>query len=232
MKLSTFAYFLLAAPALAQGVHAPAEPAPATLATRPWEFGVFFGGGVGLGDRSSFSFTNAGVHLGKVLTDEHLPGFLRGQFEYSGDFLPYWQSFTPPPSLHTANYNFYNGESGSVQVPYSGGTFTGLSITPIQLRWNFKPGKRIVPYVQGAGGLIWTNHKYPPDVIVPRGVPGGTSVWNFTPQAGGGVRYFLRDRRSVDFQASVVHISSASLGDRNPGVNASVQFQIGYSWWR
>jgi hypothetical protein len=29
-----------------------------------------------------------------------------------------------------------------------------------------------------------------------------------------------------------VHISNASLGDSNPGVNATVQFQIGYSWWK
>ena len=34
------------------------------------------------------------------------------------------------------------------------------------------------------------------------------------------------------FEANAVHISSASLGDKNPGVNASVQFQIGYAWWR
>jgi lipid A 3-O-deacylase len=33
------------------------------------------------------------------------------------------------------------------------------------------------------------------------------------------------------FSANAVHISSASLGDKNPGVNASVQFQIGYTWW-
>jgi len=29
-----------------------------------------------------------------------------------------------------------------------------------------------------------------------------------------------------------VHISSASLGDRNPGVNASVQVQLGYTFWK
>jgi lipid A 3-O-deacylase len=29
-----------------------------------------------------------------------------------------------------------------------------------------------------------------------------------------------------------MHISNASLGDANPGVNATVQFQIGYSWWK
>jgi hypothetical protein len=29
-----------------------------------------------------------------------------------------------------------------------------------------------------------------------------------------------------------VHISSASLGDRNPGVNASIQVQVGYTIWK
>jgi hypothetical protein len=57
-------------------------------------------------------------------------------------------------------------------------------------------------------------------------------VWNFTPQGGVGVHWFVKPRRSIDFSANAVHISSASLGDRNPGVNASVQFSMGYSWWK
>ncbi len=217
----------------AQGVPASGNPAPAAavLATDPWEYGVFFGGGVGVGDRSDFSFTNAGARAGKVLTDQHGPSFLRGQFEYAGEILPYWQSFTPAPGERPTRYSF-DGQNGSVLLPYNGGTFTGVSITPIMLRWDLKPHRRFAPYLQGAGGLLWTNHKYPPDVIVPKGFPGGTSVWNFTPQGGLGLHYFLRDRQAVDFQVSAVHISSASLGDRNPGVNASIQFQIGYSWWR
>ncbi|XWK52478.1 acyloxyacyl hydrolase [Tunturiibacter empetritectus] len=52
------------------------------------------------------------------------------------------------------------------------------------------------------------------------------------PQGGVGLHYFLRPRRSIDFSANGVHISSASLGDRNPGVNASVQFSLGYTWWK
>ena len=59
-----------------------------------------------------------------------------------------------------------------------------------------------------------------------------TSVWNFTPQFGVGVHYFTRPKRSIDFGANAIHISSASLGDKNPGVNASVQFTLGYSWWK
>ncbi|RRA50247.1 acyloxyacyl hydrolase [Acidipila sp. EB88] len=237
MKQLSAALFCLLVPGIAaaqgSGTPAPANHAPASaaLATDPWEYGVFFGGGFGVGDRSDFSFTNAGVRVGKVLTNQYLPGFLRGQFEYAADFMPYWQSFTPAPSVRATTYTF-DGQTGSVPLPYGGGTFTGLSITPIILRWDLKPTKRIAPYLQGAGGLIWTNHKYPPDVLVPEGTSGGTSVWNFTPQFGVGLHYFVRDRQAIDLQASAVHISSASLGDRNPGVNASVQFQIGYSWWK
>ena len=217
----------------AQGAAATGNRAPASaaLATNPWEYGVFFGGGVGLGDRSDFSFTNAGVRVGKVLTAAHLPGLLRGQFEYAGELMPYWQSFTPPGSVRETKYTFQGG-TGYTPLLYNGGTFTGVSITPIMLRWDLTPTKHFAPYLQGAGGLIWTNHKYPPDIVVPKGVPGGTSVWNFTPQFGLGVHYFLKDRQAIDLQASAVHISSSSLGDRNPGVNASLQFQIGYSWWR
>ena len=40
------------------------------------------------------------------------------------------------------------------------------------------------------------------------------------------------EERSIDLGINAVHISSASLGDRNPGVNASIQVQIGYTFWK
>ena len=225
---------LLLAPTLRAQQPAPASdrPASAALGTLPWEYGVFFAGGIGVGDRSDFTFANAGVRVGKVLTNQHLPGLLRGQFEYAGELMPYWQSFTPAPNVHDAHVVYPDGSSGFLPEPYNGGTFSGVSITPIILRWDLKPGRRFAPFLQGAGGLIWTNHKYPPDIIVPEGQPGGTSIWNFTPQFGIGAHYFLRNGRSIDFAANAIHISSASLGDRNPGVNASVQLQIGYTFWK
>ncbi len=229
--LALAALLLLSRPLLAQGHPTGLAPASAALATDPLEYGAFFGGGVGLGARSDFSFTNAGVRVGKVLTDQHLSGFLRGQFEYAGELIPYWQSFTLAAGPRPVRYSS-DGQTGTVLLPYGGGTFTGITITPIILRWDLKPTGRWAPYIQAAGGLLWTNHKYPPDILVPKGVPGATSVFNFTPQGGGGIHYFLRDKQAIDFQISGVHISSASLGDRNPGVNASLQFQIGYSWWK
>jgi hypothetical protein len=63
-------------------------------------------------------------------------------------------------------------------------------------------------------------------------IDSGTSVWNFSPQGGGGIHFFTRDGRSLDLGVNGVHISSASLGDRNPGVNASVEVQLGYTFWK
>lgn len=203
-----------------------------------WDYGALFQGGVGLTeDRGSFRFLLAGAHLGKVLTGEVGTGLLRGNFEYAGELFPYWQSFTPKFARISCTAAT-DPESAVCSAPYTvGGTFTGVSVTPIILRWNFTHGERWMPWVQGAGGLLWTDHKYPAYGNLNRsdtnetGPGSDTSVWNFTPQFGVGTHFFVKPRRSVDFSANAVHISSASLGDRNPGVNASVQFSVGYSWW-
>jgi lipid A 3-O-deacylase len=151
--------------------------------------------------------------------------------------LPYFEAFTP--KFERVRCLQVPG-SGVIECssPYTvGGTYSGASLTPIILRWNLTGHGRLVPFAQAAGGLLWTNHKFPaygstvPNLNV-NGPNGETSVWNFTPQGGIGFHYFTTPRRSIDFTATGMHISSASLGDRNPGVNASVQFSVGYSWWK
>ena len=57
-----------------------------------WEYGVQVSGGVGLEDRTNYSFLNAGVHAGKVLTANYGSGVLRGNFEYGVEVIPFWQS--------------------------------------------------------------------------------------------------------------------------------------------
>jgi lipid A 3-O-deacylase len=185
----------------------------------PWDRGVFIDGGFGTSGETSDHFLNAGVRIGKVLTDAAGPGILRGQFEYAVELIPYWQAFTPKET-----YNLITVEPPR-QVT-TGGTYTGLSMTPVILRWNLVRWKRVMPWLQGGGGLLWTNHKFPPNG------PHGTSVWNFEPQIGVGIHYFVKPDQAITFAANAVHISNASLGDANPGVNATVQFQIGYTWWK
>jgi hypothetical protein len=214
----------------------PANPLESASARQPFEVGAILQGGNGFTDnRDGFHFIMAGAHAGKVLTGNFGPGLLRGNFEYAVEAFPYWQSFTPRFQRVSC---VQPGAIITCSAPYTvGGTFTGASITPIILRWNFATHGKITPWFQGAGGVLWTNHKYPSygDTTInltTNGPYGDASVWNFTPQAGVGMHYFTRHNRSIDFSINGIHISSASLGDRNPGVNASIQASVGYTWWK
>jgi hypothetical protein len=103
------------------------------------------------------------------------------------------------------------------------GAVYGASIKPFVFRWNFTANQRVVPYLHIAGGVLFTTSDVPPP---------NTSSINFTTQIGGGIHYFVRPDRSFDFGVDVVHHSNASLGDHNPGYNASVFFSVGYSWYK
>jgi len=204
------------------------NPAAQVRQAKSWEWGPFVNGGMGIGDRSDFKFLWAGAQAGKQLTPVLHAGMLSGQFEYAVNVMPLWQAYTPAAGVQTFVY-----QGQTYTEPVGGGTYRGVSITPVIFRWNFLTrSRRFQPWFQGAGGLIYTTHKFPPDVLVPHGEAGGTSVWNFTPQGGIGFHYFTRARRSIDLGLNAVHISSASLGDRNPGVNASLQIQVGYTFWK
>jgi hypothetical protein len=223
---------------------------PLRQEARPFNFGGLLQGGFGVTeDRGGFKFFMAGVHAGKVLTGNSGGGMMRGNFEVAMEAFPFWQSYTPTGLRQncTVTAGPVGGVGAQCSAPFTiGGTFTGASITPIILRWNFAGSRRVAPWAQGAGGLLWTNHKYPAfggpplsstagfsySTLGDNGPNDETSVWNFTPQFGVGVHYFTSARRSIDLGANAVHISSASLGDKNPGVNASVQFTLGYSWWK
>ncbi|MBW8748888.1 MAG: acyloxyacyl hydrolase [Acidobacteria bacterium] len=176
----------LAMPTVAQtAIQSPVRE----VASHPgWEYGPLVQGGLGVTDnRSGYKFIMAGVHVGRVLTPELGSGFLKGQFEFAAELFPYWQSNVPKFQRVKCNSSLT-----VCSPPYTvGGTYHGVSLTPVIMRWNMTNHRRIMPWVQGAGGL-----------------------------------------RSIDFGANAVHISNASMGDRNPGVNVTLQFNVGYTWWK
>ena len=61
--------------------------------------------------------------------------------------------------------------------------------------------------------------------------PGDTSTVNFQTGLAGGVQIFRRPTRSITLSTHFLHISNASLGNRNPSYNITMQFRIGYQWW-
>jgi lipid A 3-O-deacylase len=208
---------------------APAAESFEPLAARRWEYGPFVQVGTGLGVRFGYYFFAPGFQVGRNVTPLIHAGPLTGRFELGANIMPLWQAYTPSP--YTKVVTSSDGTQTTENI--GGGTYTGVSVTPVVFRWNFATrSPRFTPYFNAAAGVVYTTHKFPPDVEVPQGTPGGTSVFNFRSGGGFGFHYFIRPRRSIDIGGEGEHISSASLGDRNPGVNASLQIQIGYSWWK
>jgi lipid A 3-O-deacylase len=109
-----------------------------SLARGTWELAPFIGGGSGVGKSSSTEFFYAGGRGGLILTGEHLPGFLRGNFEWAVDAMPVYSVFTPNGAVY------------------------GGSFKPVIWQWNFTSGEKIVPYVAAAGGIVFTASNVPP----------------------------------------------------------------------
>jgi hypothetical protein len=226
-------FLLLLCAGLAASAQPPADHRAFREETPRLEMGPFAYWGAGVGNRSQYHFFAPGFQAGLFVTPTLNAGILSGRLELGANIQPLWQAYTPAPHMENRTCIDPGGIKVPCILPVGGGTFTGASITPVIFRWNFAThSKRIMPWFQGAGGVIYTTHKFPPDVLVPHGMPGGTSVWNFSPQGGIGVHWFTRSDRSIDIGVNAVHISSSSLGDKNPGVNASIQVQVGYTFWR
>jgi lipid A 3-O-deacylase len=171
-----------------------------------WEIGPWFGGGTGLGKASDFKFINAGVRVGRVLTGEIGDGKFRGTFEWAADIMPVYE---------VRQAYFY--DSGSTKWIY------GFAMNPVVLKWNWTGGKKVVPYFAAEGGFLVSRQDVPTI---------NSSSFNFLPGGAFGL-YFLRSSKgAIDASVHITHISNASIADHNPGINASMQFRIGYTWFK
>lgn len=98
---------------------------------------------------------------------------------------------------------------------YAGG------INPFIAKWNFTKPCKVSPYIAAVGGVLFSTHNLP---------PGDTAQVNFTSGAELGLQWFRHERNSLDFAVKVYHLSNASIGTLNPGINGAVQFMVGYTW--
>ncbi|HEX3156855.1 MAG TPA: hypothetical protein VHV32_19655, partial [Candidatus Angelobacter sp.] len=110
------------------------------LDDQPWDFGVWAAGGFSVpgGTKDTKTF-DVGLRLGKVLTDDHFPGFLRGDFEWSADLIPVYYLWQPAPA----------------QNAYA------AAFNPVNLKWNFTSSARTVPYLELGGGVLFSNRAVP-----------------------------------------------------------------------
>ncbi|HVI08043.1 MAG TPA: acyloxyacyl hydrolase [Candidatus Binatia bacterium] len=102
------------------------------------EIQVWAAGGYSVpGGTQNTGLFDAGFRVGWVLTDEHLPGILRGRFEYVLDGVPVYLIFQPANTTYGAGFN------------------------PLGLKWNFVRRGRLSPYLELGGGALFTNHNVP-----------------------------------------------------------------------
>jgi len=170
-----------------------------------WEIEPWAGGGTGLGHASDFKFVNAGLRIGRVLTHVIGDGKFRGTFEWAADLMPLYE---------VRQSDFY--DSGPTHWVYSG------AFNPLVLKWNWTGGNKLVPYFAAEGGVLFSTTEIP---------AGDTSRVNFLPGGAFGIYILRSNRQAVDLSVHVTHISNASLA-QNPGINATMQFRVGYTWFK
>jgi len=103
---------------------------------------------------------------------------------------------------------------------HPGGHLLGNSLL---FRFDGKPYKRIVPFLDmGAGVLHTTLDTRAPEL---------SGHLQFLPQAGLGIQYFFSPQRAVVFEYRYVHMSNAGIEQPNEGYNASM-LTIGFRWLR
>ena len=133
---------------------------------------------------------------GRVLTDEHGKGILRGTYEMDIDIIPldeYW---------------IRGGQYSGGSIPSSS---SGISPTVARSHHISRPSA-----VRCSATTIFrraTLHK------------------STSPAARRlARRSFARAPIRWDIALKAYHLSNASIGNRNPGLNASLQLMLGYTW--
>jgi lipid A 3-O-deacylase len=102
------------------------------------EVQIWTGGGHSVpGGTANTSAFNAGLRYGWIIGGPHLPGFLRGRFEYALDAVPVFLVFQPANTAYGAGFD------------------------PLGLKWNFQRHGRFSPFLELTGGVLFTDHNVP-----------------------------------------------------------------------
>jgi lipid A 3-O-deacylase len=205
MKIKLLLFVLVAATAVAQS---SSDDPISALRREHWNFGAWADYGNGLGSRDGVHIGGAGLRIGRVMTGEHGDGWRRGTFELDADITP------------LEVYHFPSEKDFGMIIPAQNYYTSGF--TPVILKWNFTSGKRWVPYAEAQAGLVFSTKDLPPT---------DTAQVNFTPGAAVGLHHFV-GKNAWTFQGAIYHLSNASIGPHNPGINAAIQFRVGYTWFK
>jgi opacity protein-like surface antigen len=99
-------------------------------------------------------------------------------------------------------------------------TIYGAGLSPLGLKFNFGQSW-IQPFVSAGVGFLY----FEDDVPVP-----DSSRFNFTPEIGLGLQFFLAPKRALTLGYKLHHMSNAHTSGNNPGMDSHV-FYVGFSFF-
>jgi len=100
-------------------------------------------------------------------------------------------------------------------------TIYGAGLSPLGFKINFAQESWIKPFVATSVGVLY----FVDDVPVPR-----SSRFNFTPEIGLGVQFFLTPKNAMTLGYKFHHMSNANTGRSNPGMDSHVIY-AGFSFF-
>lgn len=111
--------------------------------------------------------------------------------------------------------------TGTPTLQISRQTRYAFGAAPIGIQANFRPRKKIQPFIGASGGFLIFNKRTPNFV--------GTR-FAFTADVGAGLEIKLKEKRAITFGYKYYHISNGNRGLENPGIDNNL-FYIGYTFF-
>jgi Lipid A 3-O-deacylase (PagL) len=96
-----------------------------------------------------------------------------------------------------------------------------MGASPLGIQANFRPRKKIQPFIEMTGGFLFFNERTPNFV--------GTR-FAFTADVGGGLEFKLKNKRAFIVGYKYFHISNGNRGIENPGFDNNLIY-VGYTFF-
>lgn len=136
--------------------------------------------------------------------------------------LKYTVDAIPAAVINYPDFEFVQTGANTFRIARDRRTAFAFGVAPLGLQINFRPRKKLQPFISMSGGLLYF------DKQIPRRV--GTR-FIFTADLGAGLELKLKNNRAVTVGYKYLHLSNGERGLENPGFDHNL-FYVGYSFFR
>ncbi len=136
--------------------------------------------------------------------------------------LKYTVDAIPAAVINYPDFEFVRTGANAFRVERDRRAAYAFGVAPLGLQINFRPRKKLQPFISMSGGLLYF------DKQIPRAV--GTR-FVFTADLGAGLEFKLKNQRAVTVGYKYLHLSNGNRGMENPGFDHNL-FYVGYSFFK